>query len=183
MPSISKVMIVDDDGSIRETLTDYLDAQGFTVASAAGHKNALKLSKSFSPSIAIINLAPDGAGLALFLELRNISNVPVIFLTEATEQIDCIISLEIGGDDYVTKPCNPRELTARIKAVLRRTSQDYGKLQKIPAGSSIKFGNCRLNSLTHELTKASGETVMLSKGENETVDDVFGPPPNCYEQG
>ncbi len=165
MPSKSKVMIVDDDGSIRETLTDYLDAQGFTVASTAGHQSALRLARSLSPDIAVIDLAQNGGGLALFLELRSFSSMPVIFLTDESEETDCIISLEIGGDDYLVKPCNPRELAARIKAVLRRTNVVPVKPTNLATGSSISFGQCHFNSSTHELTKASGETVMLSKGE------------------
>ncbi len=169
MPSKSKVMIVDDDGSIRETLTDYLDAQGFTVASAADHQSALRLAKSLSPDIAIIELAQNGGGLALFLELRSFSSVPVIFLTEESEESDCIISLEIGGDDYLTKPCNPRELTARIKAVLRRTNPASDKPVNLATVETLSFGHCHFNSSTHELTKATGETVMLSKGERKLL--------------
>ena len=169
MPSISKIMIVDDNDSIRETLTDYLDAQGFTVVSTTSRQSALKLANSFEPDIAVIDLAQSGRGLALFMELRSVSHVPVIFLTEENEQTDCIISLEIGGDDYLTKPCNPRELCARIKAILRRTKPAPDKPMNFGIGASVSFGKCLFNSSTHELTKATGETVMLSKGEKKLL--------------
>lgn len=170
MSSKSKILIVDDDDSIRETLTDYLEAQGFSVISAARQQRALTVATSFIPDIIILDITlSNGGGLAFFLKLRGFTEAPVIFLAKESEEVDCIISLEIGGDDFITKPCNPRELTARVKAVLRRTRHDLQTAGQPTTGSEMKFGDCVFNSETHTLTKASGKTVRLSRAERKLL--------------
>jgi len=168
--SKSKILIIDDDGSTREALTDYFETQGFTVKSGQRQSQALGLANSFLPDIIILNIAlNDGGGLALFLKLRQSSEVPVIFLAQETEETDCIISLEIGGDDYITLPCNPRELTARIKAVLRRVDQGPQLTKKSLSGSLINFGGCTYNSTSHTLVDQTGRTVRLSRNERKLL--------------
>lgn len=169
MTSKSKILIIDDDGSNRETLTDYFETQGFSIRSCEQQIQALTLAKSFLPNIIILNIAiEDGAGLALFLKLRQISEVPVIFLATETHETDCIISLEIGGDDYITMPCNPRELNARVKAVLRRVDQGPQAV-KLSPGDFVNFGGCTYSFATHTLIDQAGRTVKLSRNERKLL--------------
>lgn len=174
MPSGSKILIIDEDGSTRETLTHYLETQGFSVRATARQTQALKHIKSFSPALIILDIAlGNGGGLALFLKLRKLSEAPVIFLARdagEAEESDCIISLEIGGDDYITLPCNPRELTARIKAVLRRVRNTPETTKPMASiNGHITFGGCTFNPVTYKLTNQTGRAVRLSRNERKLL--------------
>lgn len=149
-------------------------ARGFTPVPASGQGEALSLIKHASLDLAVVDIVLlDGDGISLLRELKQFSNLPVIFLTGRAEDTDRIIGLEIGADDYITKPFNPEELTARVKAVLRRTRKKSAKenmLQNEPnSGFVSDFGNCRFNSFTHELTNAVGEKSLLSKAERRLL--------------
>ena len=116
-----KILIVDDDPSIRDVLKFTLDKAGFDVTEATNGAEALTLFKSKSPELMVLDiLMPEMDGTDVCREIRKQSNIPIIFLTSLDEEADRIIGLELGGDDYVTKPFSPRELLARVKAVLRR---------------------------------------------------------------
>lgn len=170
MPSRSKILIIDDDDSIRETLTGYLETQGFSVANAKRQKHALALVESFSPDIIILDIAiADGGGLSVFLKIRQFSQTPVIFLANETEEADCIISLEIGGDDYITLPCNPRELCARVKAVLRRVGQISAPSERPLVEEAIKFHDFTYNPRSYKLTDPAGRVIRLSRNERKLL--------------
>lgn len=170
MQSKSKILIVEDNASVRDALSEYLLAQGFDVVAAEGQRQALTALNANNPDLCVVDIIlEDGDGLTLFREIRRISTVPVIFLSGRSEDTERIIGLEIGADDYVTKPFNPRELTARIKAVLRRSQMSQKSRTPALSGTSICFGGCVFNSLTHELTNARGEIVLLSKGERKLL--------------
>ncbi len=126
--------------------------------------------KTHSPDIALLDIIlEDGDGMTLFQEIRRTSDIPAIFLSGKSEDTERIIGLEIGADDYITKPFNPRELSARIKAVLRRSKKSERKNKSGLPGTEIRFGECSFHSLTHELTNARGQTVVLSKGERKLL--------------
>lgn len=174
MPSGSKILIIDEDGSTCETLSHYLETQGFSVKATAQQSQALSLTKSFSPDLIVLDIAlVDGGGLSVFLKIRKLSEAPVIFLareTEGAEETDCIISLEIGGDDYITLPCNPRELTARIKAVLRRSRITPSTTKPtVDTVEHVTFGGCTFNPTTYKLTDETGRTVRLSRNERKLL--------------
>jgi len=116
-----KILIVDDDPSIRDVLKFTLDKAGFDVSEATNGTEALTVFKMHSPDLMVLDiLMPEMDGTDVCREIRKHSNLPIIFLTSLDEEADRIIGLELGGDDYITKPFSPRELLARVKAVLRR---------------------------------------------------------------
>lgn len=170
MTAKSKILIVEDNVSVLDALSDYLRAQGFEVCTAFGQTDGLELLHTQSPNLAILDIVlQDGEGLSLFQEIRRLSDIPVIFLSGRTEETERIIGLEVGADDYVTKPFNPRELTARIKAVLRRARRSSEPDDRPLSSSSVYFGDCSFNPLSHELVNARGETVLLNKGERKLL--------------
>lgn len=119
-----KVLIVDDDPHIREVLRFALEKAGFKTQEAEDGKQALARFQAFAADLVVLDIMmPEMDGTDVCRTLRQSSRVPIVFLSSKDEEIDRIIGLELGGDDYVTKPFSPRELVARVRAVLRRTSE------------------------------------------------------------
>ena len=147
------ILIVDDEASIRELLKFNLQKEGYTVLEAEEGTNGLLIAKSEKPDLVVLDLMLPGMdGLEICRTLKsqhNTAGIPIIMLTAKNEEIDKIIGLELGADDYLTKPFSPRELVARIKAVLRRSNKE-----NLPAGELI-VGKLKLNFSRYEafLTK------------------------------
>lgn len=165
MTNLQRILIIDDDVRLRELLLRYLGEQGFSakaVSDGAALDKALQLNRY---SLLILDLMlPGEDGLAILRRLRAAGeNVPVILLTAKGDEIDRIIGLEMGADDYLPKPFNPRELVARMHAVLRRKG-----VQPVGAPEfeekTVSFGDCELNLATRVLYK-KGEPVQLTSGE------------------
>jgi DNA-binding response OmpR family regulator len=157
------VMIVDDERDILDPLTSYLSKNGFRVSKARDAANAREILAAHSIDIALIDIMMPGEdGLSLTGFIRATSKIPVILLTAKAEETDRIVGLELGADDYVTKPFSPRELVARIKAVLRRTSDDR---VKAPDAEAYGFGDWVLRTGERELVDKDGKAVPLSTGE------------------
>lgn len=160
-----KILIVDDDSEICSLLTEYLQKNGFTVV-AVGDGGAMfeQLQADHFDLIVLDIMLPGDDGFTLCKVVRNKSNIPIIMLTAGSDETDRIIGLELGADDYVGKPFNPRELLARIKAVLRRF-EDY---QTEPSASqakpikTIKFGDFLLNMTNRELVFKDEESESLN---------------------
>ncbi len=115
------ILVVDDEPKIVKLVRDYLEHAGFAVHSAADGRSALSLARSEKPDLVVLDLGlPQLDGLDVTRELRKISNVPIIMLTARSEEADKLVGLELGADDYITKPFSPRELVARVRVVLRR---------------------------------------------------------------
>ncbi len=122
MPEHSPILIVDDDPHIREVIRFALRREGFETLEAGNGAEALQVFAAHRPQLVILDiLMPEMDGTEVCRALRAHSRVPVIFLSSKDEEVDRILGLELGGDDYVTKPFSPRELVARVRAVLRRT--------------------------------------------------------------
>lgn len=118
---MTKILVVDDEPSIMKLVTAYLKPEGYEVLTATDGPSGLKAALTFKPDLVVLDLMLPGMdGIELLSRLRRESDVYVILLTAKTEEIDKIVGLSVGADDYVTKPFSPRELTARIKAALRR---------------------------------------------------------------
>ena len=160
-----KVLVVDDDMRLRALLERYLVEQGFVVRSAANAEQMDRLLERENFHILVLDLMlPGEDGLSICRRLRQHSNdIPIVMLTAKGDEVDRIIGLELGADDYMPKPFNPRELLARIKAVLRR------RVQEAPGAPSqeesvIEFGDYKLNLATREMLK--GNVYMpLTSGE------------------
>ena len=124
MSTPPKILVVDDESSIRDLLVSYLKAEGYEYEIAADGPSALEVAKKFTPDLIVLDIMLPGMdGLEVLRELRRTSNVYVIMLTAKADEVDKIVGLSVGADDYLTKPFSPRELMARIKAALRRFSQ------------------------------------------------------------
>jgi len=118
---MSKILVIDDEPSIVNLVTAYLKPEGYEVFTAMDGMSGLKAARSFKPDLIILDIMLPGIdGIELLSRLRRESDVYVILLTAKTEETDKIVGLSVGADDYVTKPFSPRELTARVKAALRR---------------------------------------------------------------
>lgn len=163
MESGPHILVVDDDQEIRKLLGRYLLGQGFRVSTAAsGREMAEKLATQRVELVVLDVMLPDASGLDLCRDLRGRSAVPVILLTALKEDVDRIIGLEIGADDYLGKPFNPRELVARIRAVLRRT----GPGEAPAAGGRVfVFDGFRAEPELRRVTAADGAEVGLTGAE------------------
>lgn len=116
-----RVLIVDDEVIVRDVLTRYLERDGFRVDSAADGEEAMAIATSSRPDLVLLDLMlPKVDGFEVFRRLRALDNIPVVMITAKGEEVDRVVGLELGADDYVSKPFSPREVVARIRAVLRR---------------------------------------------------------------
>jgi two-component system, OmpR family, phosphate regulon response regulator OmpR len=162
----SKLLVVDDDPRLRDLLRRYLTDNGFTVYSAenAQAMNKLWLRERFD--VLVLDLMMPGEdGLSILRRLRGGGDTtPVVMLTAKGEDVDRIVGLEMGADDYLPKPFNPRELLARINAVLRRKGPDESPGAPTHESKSVTFGEFTLDLSTRTLTK-NGEPVALTTGE------------------
>ena len=162
----SKVLVVDDDSRLRDLLRRYLTDNGFTVYTAenAQAMNKLWLRERFDVLILDLML-PGEDGLSILRRLRGAhETTPIIMLTAKGEDVDRIVGLELGADDYLPKPFNPRELLARVNAVLRRKGADEAPGAPSQEPKTVEFGDFVLDLATRTLTR-SGEPVPLTTGE------------------
>jgi two-component system alkaline phosphatase synthesis response regulator PhoP len=145
-----KILVVDDEEHILELIRFNLENNGYKVVLASNGVDAVKLAKAESPELILLDLMLPGMdGYDVCKEIRrdnNISNIPIIMITAKGEELDKILGLELGADDYITKPFSIRELMARVKAVLRRTNTQY-------ADKSYSFGNITIDFNKHEVLK------------------------------
>lgn len=164
MQAQSHILVVDDDREIRTLLGRYLDGQGFRVSVAADRRECeQKLGSGQFDMIVLDVMLPDGSGLDICRALRDRKpHIPVILLTALKEDVDRIIGLELGADDYLGKPFNPRELTARIRAVLRRSTPEE---TAPPRMRVYRFAGYRLEPDTRKVTDADGALVDLTGAE------------------
>jgi two-component system, OmpR family, response regulator len=157
------VLLVDDEAALREPLADYLVRQGFTVVQAASATDARTRLRDLIPNIVLLDIMMPGEdGLSLCRHLVEAREIPVIFLTARGEATDRIVGLEIGADDYVVKPFEPRELVARIRSVLRRASRSTVQEAEHEA---LVFDGWQLDPLKRRLIDPDGANVSISSVE------------------
>jgi DNA-binding response OmpR family regulator len=155
MPTI---LVVDDEPNIIELAKLYLEREGYRVAGASNGSDALSKLDAMGPALIVLDLMlPDVDGFELCREIRKKSDIPVLMLTARGEDIDKIIGLELGADDYVTKPFNPRELVARVKAVLRRYQTG------LKPGRVLELGKLRIDLARHEASVEERALVLRTK--------------------
>ncbi|MFM5925317.1 MAG: response regulator [Novosphingobium sp.] len=159
----TRLLLVDDERSLREPLAEYLARQGFVVTQAASAAEARTRLREEAPDLVLLDIMMPGEdGLSLCRHLAETQAIPTILLTARGEATDRIVGLEIGADDYVTKPFEPRELVARIRSVLRRASKG-GPAQ--PDDELFEFEGWRLDPLKRRLTDPEGALVSISSVE------------------
>ncbi|MFH1158458.1 MAG: response regulator transcription factor [Pseudomonadota bacterium] len=176
------ILAVDDDADLQAVLRHYLEQQGYQFLSALNGKEMLQHLENAHPDIILLDLIlPNEDGLTLLSAIRSKSKAAVIVVSGKTESVDRIIGLEMGADDYLTKPFDLRELSARIKAVLRRTSQE-GKPANDSAAPSlakadrISFNGWVLDRLQYQLFDAKGKTAELTSGEFKLLEALVSTP-------
>ena len=169
MDTSPHLLIVDDDREIRDLLAKFLERQGMRVSAARDAREARKLWPLGRYHLVVLDLMlPGESGLDFARWLRTQGDVPIVMLTAMGEETDRIVGLELGADDYVTKPFNPRELLARIRAVLRRANGE-GAAQKEPPAKAIRFAGWNLHPARRRLLDPEGTEVALTGGEYELL--------------
>jgi DNA-binding response OmpR family regulator len=157
------VLVVDDEPIVRDVVVRYLERDGFETLTAPDGDEARRLIEAREPSLVVLDvMLPGTDGLSLCRWIRGRSNLPVILLTARGEEADRIVGLELGADDYVTKPFSPRELAARVRSVLRRSN---GTAQ---ARETVAFGEIELDGDSREVRR-SGSVVPLTAKEFELL--------------
>jgi len=159
------LLIVDDDKEIRHLLTDYLEQADYRVTAVGDGKAMRRVLEANRIDLVILDLMlPGEDGLTLCRELRSKTNLPVLMLTARGDEVDRIIGLEMGADDYLAKPFNPRELLARIKSVVRR-AQSLPPNMETDKVHTLRFAGWTLDVATRNVTAADGLVVPLSGAE------------------
>lgn len=157
----SRILVVDDDAGIRDVLGDYLSQHGYIALGAGSASEMDEVLASTPVDLIVLDMMMPGEdGLSVCRRLSG-KGAPILMLSAMSEETDRIVGLELGAADYVGKPCNPRELLARVRAVLRR--QDVSQ-SGVP-GTVVTFAGWRLDRVRREITKPSGEEVILSRSE------------------
>jgi two-component system OmpR family response regulator len=170
MPSPPHILIVDDHREIRELVSRALAKEGFRVSPAADGKTMRQVLADSRIDLILLDLMlPGEDGLALCRDVRTRSNVPIIMLTAKGDEVDRVIGLEMGADDYLPKPFGSRELVARIKAVLRRSRETAAAAGLAERPKHYRFDRWRLDTSRRELVRDDGTVVPLSTGEYDLL--------------
>jgi DNA-binding response OmpR family regulator len=171
------VLVVDDELKIARLIRDYLEQAGFVVATASDGKGAIALARQLKPDLIVLDLGlPNLDGLDVIRALRMGSNVPVVVVTARADEADRVVGLELGADDYVVKPFSPKELVARVRAVLRRT-------EAARLGAEI----IRTGDLTFDIPRRevwlNGKTIVLTATEFDLLHALARQPGRVFTRG
>ncbi len=175
--SAQKILICDDQPILHETLGVYLENEGFEHYSAMDGQEALDKFNSIKPDLIILDIMmPKKSGTDVCREIRSVSRVPIIMLTAKGEEIDRIVGLELGADDYIVKPYSAREVVARIKAVLRRFSAAKEQPQKV-----LEFDDLIININSYDV-RVKGERIPFTPKEVEIFQLLASHPGRVFER-
>ena len=163
------ILIVDDDAQLRQLVSKMLRTQGYRATAVAGGREMLEMLRATPVDLIILDLMlPGASGLELCRHVRQSSSVPILMLTAKSEETDRVLGLEMGADDYLTKPFGSRELLARIRALLRRATV-APNLVKPPSGTKYTFEGWIVDTLRRELINPDSVVVDLSTGEYDLL--------------
>lgn len=172
----SKILVVDDDPRICKLVARYLARENFSVATAGDAAEMWRIIEIEQLDLIILDLMlPDEDGLSLAQQLRNRSDLPIIMLTGKSDVVDRVVGLELGADDYITKPFDERELLARIRSVIRRSGARNGDAAE--SGRLARFAGWQLDLIAHQLNTPQGDTVHLTSHEFRLL-SIFVTRPN-----
>lgn len=161
---MAKILVVDDEEKIRDIIKEYLDFEGFDYCEAGDGVEALNILKKETVDLVILDvMMPKIDGIKVLKEIRAKGSIPVILLTARTEEYDKLFGFELGADDYVVKPFSPRELMARIKAIINRASTRNEPTENIRAGEIIEFPGIRIDVAAHEVFIEGEKKQMTPK--------------------
>ena len=170
---VKKILVIDDEPKIVEICSDYLHAAGFDIIIAGDGLQGLALARTQKPDLIVLDLMlPGMGGLDFCHSLRRESNTPIIMLTARIDETDKLIGLELGADDYITKPFSPRELVARVRTVLRRASGD-------PSSEVIRVGDLTLDRTRYQVTLPD-RSVVLTMTEFELLATMMSQPGRIF---
>jgi DNA-binding response OmpR family regulator len=159
-----KVLVVEDDPRISDVLEYALKAEGYDVQTAQRGREAAEIARDSSPGVIVLDVGlPDIDGFEVCRIVRTFSEVPVIFLTSRSDEIDRVVGLEIGGDDYVVKPFSPRELLARIKAILRRNQRPNATRTEERTRAQLHYGSITMDPEKFRVTCEGREIVLTAQ--------------------
>lgn len=162
---MTNILLVDDDVLLRRSVQYQLEREGYHLYTAETGQDALALARTVKPDLILLDIGlPDANGLDLGRTLQRELNTPLIFLTARNQEIDIVVGLELGAEDYITKPFGMRELIARVRVVLRRVAQEPAT----PARESLVVGDLMLDPNTHEV-RVRGHVVELPRKEFELL--------------
>ena len=171
------ILVVDDEPRIADICRDYLQRAGFKVVTASNGADALAIARTKHPDLIVLDLGlPKMDGLDVTKALRKYSNVPIVMLTARVEEADKLIGLELGADDYLTKPFSPRELVARVRAVFRRTDVQPGHADVIRA-AGVTLDVPRMQARVH------GRSIELTSTEFELLATMMRQPGRVFTRG
>jgi two-component system, OmpR family, alkaline phosphatase synthesis response regulator PhoP len=190
---MTTILVVEDEPGISRLVRDYLERAGFAVASASTGEEALAQARARRPALVVLDLGlPDRDGLDVTRDLRQVANVPIVMLTARGDESDRIVGLELGADDYVVKPFSPKELVARVRAVLRRSessASDAEMLSVLDVALDVRRRRVSVAGRQVELTAtefALLETLMREPGRvftrGQLLDAVHGVSFESYER-
>jgi two-component system alkaline phosphatase synthesis response regulator PhoP len=169
------ILVIDDEPKIVEICRDYLKAAGFEVVTAGDGPKGLAAARRLRPDLIVLDLMlPEMDGLDVCRELRRESNIPIVMLTARVEETDKLIGLELGADDYLTKPFSPRELVARVRTVLRRAGGS-------PPTEILRIGNLTLDRARY-LAVLSGREIPLTPTEFEILFTLASQPGRIFSR-
>lgn len=172
------ILIVDDDDNLREVVRYALDRAGFSVREAGDGRAAMREFTNRAPDLLVLDvLMPEMDGIEVCRAIRRTSQVPIVFLSSRDEEVDRVLGLELGGDDYITKPFSPRELVSRVKAVLRRTLPATGRNEDDE--TVLSAGSIRMNPERHRVWVEEDE-VRLTVTEFRLLQVLLRRPGRVY---
>ncbi len=179
MVDLKKILVVEDEKKIADIIVAYLDREGYSAKTTASGAEALTLADTFSPDLVVLDLMlPDLSGEEVCRELRRRSDVPIIMVTARTAEEERIHGLDIGADDYVTKPFSPRELVARVKSVLRRVG---GEDEFLAEKLTFRDGRMVVDVSRHEL-RVNDEVITLTPHEFKLLVTLARHPGRVYSR-
>jgi DNA-binding response OmpR family regulator len=171
LPAGLRALVVDDEPPLVKVVSSYLEREGFEVASAGDGQQAVRLARELNPDVIVLDLMLPGIdGIEACRQIRAFSDAYIVMLTARVEEIDRIVGLSSGADDYVTKPFSPGELMARVRAMLRRPRASRGQ-----PDAARQFGDLEIDPAAREVRRA-GEPVELTKVEFDLLDVISGEP-------
>jgi DNA-binding response OmpR family regulator len=170
---VSRILLADDDVELGEMLSQYLGAEGFAVDTAHDGETALAKARSGNYDLVVLDvMMPRLSGFDVLRELRTKSLTPVLMLTARGEDVDSIVGLELGADDYLAKPCNPRVLVARVRAILRRAESAGAPGEQEDAPPVIKLGDIEMHPGTRRVL-LRGQAVALTSTEYSVLETLL----------
>jgi DNA-binding response OmpR family regulator len=170
-----KILVIDDEPQIIEICSDYLRSNGYTAISALSGLEGIEKARTEQPDLIVLDIMmPEMDGYEVTKRIRKVNNVPIIMLTARVEETDMLIGLELGADDYITKPFSPRELIARIKTVLRRSNNE-------PEADVIRVGSVELDKMHYQIVIA-GRVIPVTPTEMEIMQLLMSHPGRIFSR-